>query len=406
MRRLAPVALVLALVGLAGCRHDRLAAGEARLTDVSGRVEVRHAGVWRAADGGVLRRGDHVRVRGAASSAALELADGGRLELRGGTRVGVAPTPVLEAGDLLVLPGSRAINVAANGVAARVVGHGAARLSQTLAFESAAYAGTVRLSSAGRSLTVPALRQTGVPSLGLVPSQPAPLVYRDADRWDRRFLGRAIDLGRDLASRSRGVTGQLRAGEGTSAGFYRLLLPGLDSETAFTQTLVSSTGLPPGENLVGAAIALRGHRGTFASRWEEAFAFRDDGAEWGLVALDQQVRDTAGLVGDLDLALGRLGERLVAAPILPPPDFTGAVASSGGTPTTTPPSPSPSTVPTPPTTPPTQPPPSVPPPPPTGVEPVDQLVDPLVDTVNGLIAGLLGPPPPPGLTVDGASENP
>src|SRR4051812_14810015 len=314
MRRLTCVALALTLVGLAGCSHDKLGAGEARLTELSGRVEVATGGAWHAARDGVLRRGDRVRARGAGSRATLALADGGRLELRSGSRVAVGSTPVLQAGDLLVLPAGRPVAVSANGVAVRVGSRGAARLSQTSAFESAAYAGTVRLTSAGRSLAVSALRQTVVPSLGLVPSQATPLRYRDADNWDRRFLGRAIDLGRDLASRSRGLTGQLRPGEGRSAGFYRLLLPELAAQPGFSQALVASTGLPPGENLVGAAIASRGRRGTFASRWDETFAFRDDGAEWGLVALDQQVRDTAGLVNDLDLALGRLGSRLTASP--------------------------------------------------------------------------------------------
>src|SRR5207253_2816528 len=153
---------------------------------------------------------------------------------------------------------------------------------------------------------------------GLVPDRPVPLRYRASDAWDRRFLADAIDLGRDLDARSRGITGQLGPDQGRTAGFYRLVLPGLDREADFSQAMLDTTtaDLTTGERLVGAVIAIEGRRGSFARRWTSTFAFRADGAAWGLVALDQGVTRAGSLVTDLDLALGRLtAPGAVAAPL-------------------------------------------------------------------------------------------
>ena len=124
--------------------------------------------------------------------------------------------------------------------------------------------------SAGQSLAVPALRQADVPAVGLVPSRPVPLIYRDSDTWDRRFLGDWIDLGRDLESSSRGLTGELPAGDRPSTVFYRRLVPGLRSQPAFTPGLLGR-GHDPGETVVGAAITVTGRRGVFAQRWDGVY---------------------------------------------------------------------------------------------------------------------------------------
>ena len=55
--------------------------------------------------------------------------------------------------------------------------------------------------------------------------------------WDRRYLGDAIDLGDELQARSDGFTAQLATGEGHTAGFYRQLMPALENQPDFTQTL-------------------------------------------------------------------------------------------------------------------------------------------------------------------------
>jgi hypothetical protein len=191
---------------------------------------------------------------------------------------------------------------------------GAAHITRGLGVTAASYAGDLAVTSAGRDLMVPALRQAGVPGPGLLPAAPTPLDYRADNPWDRRYLGDAIDLGDELQGRSEGFTAQLAPGEGHTAGFYRQLLPALESEQAFTQALLPPD-MAPGETLVGAAIAVQGKTGNFLDRWRSVFGFHDQGARWGLVALDQHV--TRGpLLSEVDDALGRrsVGATTAAAP--------------------------------------------------------------------------------------------
>ena len=87
-------------------------------------------------------------------------------------------------------------------------------MTRGLATLAASYTGTVDVDSAGRQLSVPALRQVGVPGPGLVTSL-VPLDYRADNPWDRRYLGDSIELGEELQARSQGFTNQLGPGEGS-----------------------------------------------------------------------------------------------------------------------------------------------------------------------------------------------
>jgi hypothetical protein len=163
-----------------------------------------------------------------------------------------------------------------------------------------------------------------VPGPGLVPASPTPLDYRADNPWDRRYLGDAIDLGDELQARSQGFTAQLTPDEGHTAGFYRLLIPALDSQPAFSQGLLQPD-MASGDTLVGAAIAVQSHTGDFPDRWRSVFSFHSQGARWGLVAMDQRV--TRGpLLTEVDAALGRR-----------PVGGTTVAAGAGGTPTILPP---------------------------------------------------------------------
>jgi hypothetical protein len=437
MKRLTSVVVAAVVTAgvLGGCSRGSSdpAPGEARLVSRSGVVQVSADGrSWRDAHEGTLRRGQRVRVR-SGGSAVLALTSGARAELRGGSQVLVGRPLHLVAGDLLVRAGDDRVAVDATSAVASVTSGGDARLSRGLALDTAVYDGAVDLRSGSRSFRVAALRQVSVPGVGLLPdagTSAPPLKYRASDRWDREFLGDWIALGDDLEARSNGLSGQIGADQGRTAGFYRLLLPELDSQPEFTQTLVDAQeSVPPGERLVGAVIALAGtRRASFAQRWTSAFAFRAEGAEWGLVALDQRVRDRPALVTQMDAALSRVVTRpeVAAAASVTPSGSTSGDTSRGGVGATSPPATdasgagggttSPSTSPTtspssPPTTQPLVPVlplPTLPPPsgnqsqpssPPTTQPPsssgdtIGQLTDTLVDTVGGLLGGLSPPSP-------------
>src|SRR5439155_10672299 len=149
-RRALVAVVALGLVGRTGCREKAPGPGEARLSDVSGRVEAARAGqAWRPVHRGLLRQGERLRVQGARGRAVLTL-DGGRvLELRGGSVVLVSSTPRLLAGDLLAEATARDLDVDAASVAVRLARDTAARLSSRLAADAAVYRGRLTLSSAG-----------------------------------------------------------------------------------------------------------------------------------------------------------------------------------------------------------------------------------------------------------------
>ena len=101
------------------------------------------------------------------------------------------------------------------------------------------------------------------------------------------------------------------------------MLPGLDEEPAFDEELLTQIGdRSPGETLIGAAITDLGDSGSFAQRWTSVFGFRDEGAEWGLVALDQDVSGSP-LVGAIEQAIGlsplSFDAPLAVPPVVPPP---------------------------------------------------------------------------------------
>ena len=410
MRR-AVLLLVVAVIGAGGaCNRDGLQEGDTRL-EVGSDAEVMAArpgaSLRRVTGQRTLPAGSTVAVR--SGTARLELDGGQRLEVRRGSELRLGRRPTLVDGDLLVAStGRRLLTVSAGGSVVRV--DGAARLSRDLAVSAASYRGSLEVRSAGRSLRVRALRQADVPSLGVVPAEPQPLDYDAADAWDRRFLGDAIEVGEELEAKSEGFTSSLRAGEGRTPGFFRLLLPALEEEPSFGAPLISDRR-SPGETLVGATIAVTAEQGSFLSRWRTIFAFRDQGAAWGLVALDQRVREASGLVQSVDAAIGRAalafaptgapspptsGQPAVGSPPATsatgggpgPGTGAGGSAGSGGSP----PRPSsgapatPPTLPPPPSAPsPTVPPPGEPVTPSPEPPPSTAPLQPLVDTIAGLL---------------------
>lgn len=398
-RRALATFVVFAALAPAGCSDDGPGEGEAHL-EVDGRAVVErrdgeHDEVRRST---TLHKGDRVEVTDGVGR--LLLSGGARMELRAGlddaanSALVMGTTPELEAGDLLV-SARRDLELEAAGTVL-VIEDGSARVSRALGVGVAAYDADVQLDSAGQEREVRSLREMQVPALGRPPRAARPLTYRAADPWDRRFLGEAMELGERLEALARGYTQNLPPGEGRTPGFFRLVLPGLEDEPEFDASLID-LDRAPGETLIGAAITQLGRRGSFAARWGSVFGFRDEGAAWGLVTLDQDVSGTP-LLGAIEQAIGSSPLAFAA------PAPTGG---PGGSTSSTPPPPggvgpsSPSTTtPAPPTTsPPTTSPPTtttLPPVPPDTLPPLEPVLDPIVDSVtevvDGLVGGLLGLP--------------
>jgi hypothetical protein len=392
-----PVVVLLAALALTAC-HNSSRPVVARLT-VDGQADVSQPGEDRTDVTGSrsLRVDDRIRVR--QGTAEIRLGDQ-RLELRQGSDVELRAAgtrsrtkPELMGGDLLVTSGAAPFDLLAAGVDVSVTG--IARVSRGVALLVATYKGFATMNADGRSLTVPALRQAAVQATGGLPPRVEPLEYSVTDLWDQRFLSDAIDLGSQLAARSQGFTAQV-GDDARSVKAFRNLFPQLAAEPSFDVPLFNPNR-PPGESLVGAAITLAGTSGTFSSRWAAVFAFRDEGASWGLVALDQGV-DRVGLLDSVQAAIGRgpttfaAGSPGTGSGTLPPPSGSAATTTttvprstattrppggggSGSTTTTRPPSSATTTTtPTGPLN--------------TGSPVIDDAVNSLVDTLTGLLRSL------------------
>lgn len=284
--------VALAAAALTACTHPaKTTVG--RLT-VAGQAEITRPGqdrreVTTAAD---VRAGDRIHVREGTAEIRLS-GNGDRLELRMGADVELDASagparvkPALTAGDLLVTSGSSAFVVGAP--EADVTVTGVARVSSGVSLLVATYQGSAGLAAGGSSLVVPALRQAAVRVAGPFPTRVTPLEYSAGDPWDQRFLSDAIDLGNQLAARSSGFSAQLGTTDGHTVAFFDGLFPSLAAQPGFDASLLDLSR-PPGDTLVGLAIALQGTQGSFPTRTQAVFAFRDAGAPWGLVALDQGV---------------------------------------------------------------------------------------------------------------------
>lgn len=367
--------------------------------------------------GARLRSGEHRLevadvVRITDGTAILGLPGRRTLELRAGaepaddSRVEVAEVPTLVDGHGLLLAGEDETARLRTGATTIAVREGAARVRRSTGVHVAVYEGRAEVGALGRSRPVGVYRQMAVPDTGTLPRGAEPLAYdrHDLDPWDRRFLGAAVDLGAQLERASLALNRRLASPPAADPNYFRQLVPGLRSQTAFGVDLLDDRR-SAGETVVGAAIVLGGP-GAFAERWDLAFEFRADGADWGLVALDQQAQRGAVvgvLAGILDAVAATTPGSTVSSVNgggVGGAEEPGAVPSDPGSASPSLPLPGRPTAPTLPGPSPELP--LVPedpddddptPDPPTDPEPVGSLLEPVTDTLDGVVdtvEGLLG----------------
>lgn len=326
------------------------------------------------ADGTELDAGRHrldvgEEVRITDGTATLGLPGDRSLELRAGedashdTRIEVDSEPILIDGHALLVTGDDETARVRSGGAEVALTGGAARIRRSTGVSVAVYEGRAAVSSLGQELAAPvrALRQISVTGAGVLPRRSSPLVFDrdDLDPWDRRFLGPSVELGARLDRISLALSGRLDPPSPTDAAYFRSVVPALRGVDGFQPRATAA----PGETVVGASVALAAD-GDFGKRWSAAWSFRDEGADWGLVALDlRAARDE--IVGTLGEVLDAVAESIEVAggsfgggsvdgtgPVTarPPGGGTtpgagsgddGAAPAPGDTPTPTPPSPQP-----------------------------------------------------------------
>lgn len=281
-------------------------------------------GLAQLADGTELDAGQHrlevgEEVRITDGTATLGLPGDRSLELRAGqdasddSRIEVDAEPTLIDGHALLVSGEETARLHSGGTEV-VLTAGAARIRRSTGVSVAVYEGRAEVSSLGQELEEPvrALRQVSVTGAGVLPRTPSPLVFDrdDLDPWDRRFLGPSVELGTQLDRMSRALSSRLDPPSPSDAGYFRAVVPALRGVEGFQPRPTAA----PGETVVGASVALAAD-GDFGEGWSAAWSFRDEGADWGLVALDvRAARDE--IVGTLGGILDAVAEsvELVGGP--------------------------------------------------------------------------------------------
>jgi hypothetical protein len=324
------------------------------------------------------------------------------VEFPGDRAVELAPSTELAipAADRSELAHGRALFHAPDGM---TVASGPAQIEGTGEyFRVDRYVGALRLgvysgsaSIEGWDGRVPSLHQVGV-SAGIVPEPPRPLDLDPRDRWDRRLLGDAMDLGDALTDIARGLASQLRPR--AEAVPLESVLPQRFPARGAQSELRS---VPVADGLVAAMVALQAARADDRSPLQvlrDVVRLRQLGAEWSIVVarwallrsgvLAALSRITDVIASILVPSLGSVGSPSGSTASGGPGGVGGAAGGSGGGSSSSPPSsggtgseppPSGGGDPDPPEEPPVNP----PPPPPTCGSQIECAVEDVLDGAPG-----------------------
>jgi hypothetical protein len=260
-----------------------IAPGTARVIPGDAAVTV-HRGTPVAAADALLRAGDTLTVERGVAGLRTTL---GTIYATAGSLVAVTSgAPRITRGDALVNGKDMVVGMRAG--AATI--NGIARVRQGLTLEVDVYRGGAVVRTATETLGIPRLRRAVVSGNGATLVTIAPLVINAADKWDRKFLGTAIELDAALNARSRGLTAQV-GGDGGA------VIDKVIAATGF-QGLTALRDEPAGEFVVAAELASAEHLGSEAVK--AALKLREEGASWGLIALEQGLHTLPATLDGID----------------------------------------------------------------------------------------------------------
>lgn len=307
--RLASACIVLMLVGGACSvgRSDRLG-GSMQLRMINGSATLIRDGKAQtvrkdlnvaAGDSLVLSKGGVAELR-LAKGRVLELRDA-RVELTSDTALRLSRGSILSD-----IQAPLDIDLESSRLSAD---RGTFRVDRALSTRVGNYAGqpvTVRAGSS--SLEIPPYRQTVVAG-GIIPKTVAPLRISRKDPWDQRLVSEALDLEQRLVNFARGLEAQL--GPSSGIEFFRAVAP-LGLDVVFLEPVLGSRR---SDVLIGLLLAIDAKVGSadpVQSRFEKIFDLWNDGASWGLLAVEFGVPQD-GLFSRLLQAVEKTGIRVTGA---------------------------------------------------------------------------------------------
>lgn len=297
-RGIVAVLCCVVLVAAACSSDEGLKTGDAASLAPDSVAEVAvGGGEWKSYVSGDVIAED-AQVRATTQEARLVFRGGQARLAPGATATVQADTVTLQRGEVLVDSESGLAVLRGD---TRVAVTGAVRVSSGLASRVAVYRGAAAVERPAQARAVTALRQ-----LDLVPfrlsAQGDPLRYREGDPWDREFLADAIAFDGEAARVARGIDVEF----GTAPrrpSFYvgftqRQALPLL------RRTAPVSKGNrfgPASDVLLTAFVAdAAGPAGSLREGIKSVSQLRQEGARWGLIALELDVRSDA-VVAAIDM---------------------------------------------------------------------------------------------------------
>ncbi|HVM19011.1 MAG TPA: hypothetical protein VM307_03520, partial [Egibacteraceae bacterium] len=275
------VVLVLLAAGCSG--GDGLRAGDAATVAEGSAAEVFTADRWEPLDAGASVV-DGARVRANQTEAELSLR-GGSVRLAPGAAAVVRPDRVeLERGDVL----SDGVDVVVGDTT--VSGDGLFRASTGLASRVAVYTGAARVVRPSQERQVPALRQLDLAAFRLA-AVADPLRYREGDPWDLELLAEALAFDAEAARLSRGIELELGSDPLRPRVYRRFAEPTVVSVLASTAAEARGPAFgPPSDVLLTMFVAQAAAGDTPVHNVVRRVAdLRDDGARWGLIAVELDV---------------------------------------------------------------------------------------------------------------------
>lgn len=213
-------------------------------------------------------------------SAHLRLAGKREVWVSNGAKVAVADRSSLEgrSGSMLLEVQDQTM-VSFDGVTA-VSDEGHFRIDQGFGSSRVgAYLGTVSLSRPGQSTVTVNTLFEALLAAGELPSSTKPYRAQADDPWDRERLATAIRLDQELTELGSGLAAQLARGSSRPSAQYFGGLAG--KPVPFMRSYLRR---PTSELLIGFTVGENARGLKLPNGVKKAFALRDDGGQWGIVA--------------------------------------------------------------------------------------------------------------------------
>lgn len=284
------------------------------------------------------------RIRAGDGPATLQLRDAAVSLAAGALAELGSDTVDLESGEVLVEGDGVRVRLGDTTIA----GSGVFRVAAGVAARAAVYEGEATVHRPAQERQVPALRELDLSAFRLAAS-PAPLRYREGDTWDQELLADALTFDGEAARLTRGIERELGSRPLRPRFYRQYAAPAVVSLLADGAAVSRGRAFGPPADVLLALFVSEAAAGTapLAPVVEQILGLRDQGARWGLIAVELDIPSSEVVaaidqLGQDELALAGSGATVSeegagdgssdgATSSAPPDDGAGSGSDGGGT---------------------------------------------------------------------------